>query len=60
MNSLGNDRSIRCVLHPYQQVGLNWLVLMHKLGLNMILGDEMVLCDINCTDLASYILPAYF
>ena len=60
MNSLGNDRSIRCVLHPYQQVGLNWLVLMHKLGLNMILGDEMVLFDFYCTYLYSHTLPAYF
>uniref|UniRef100_A0A914W740 SWI/SNF-related matrix-associated actin-dependent regulator of chromatin subfamily A containing DEAD/H box 1 homolog n=1 Tax=Plectus sambesii TaxID=2011161 RepID=A0A914W740_9BILA len=33
--------SKQCILHPYQQVGLNWLVLMHKLGLNTILGDEM-------------------
>lgn len=37
-----NCYNFRCVLHPYQQVGLNWLVLMHKLGLNAILGDEMV------------------
>ncbi|KHN88348.1 SWI/SNF-related matrix-associated actin-dependent regulator of chromatin subfamily A containing DEAD/H box 1 [Toxocara canis] len=28
-------------LHPYQQVGMNWLLMMHKLNLNAILGDEM-------------------
>uniref|UniRef100_A0A915BYH2 SWI/SNF-related matrix-associated actin-dependent regulator of chromatin subfamily A containing DEAD/H box 1 homolog n=1 Tax=Parascaris univalens TaxID=6257 RepID=A0A915BYH2_PARUN len=30
-----------CELHPYQQVGLNWLIMMHKLNLNAVLGDEM-------------------
>lgn len=30
-----------CTLHPYQQVGLNWLIMMHKLNINAILGDEM-------------------
>uniref|UniRef100_A0A0K0F8U7 Uncharacterized protein n=1 Tax=Strongyloides venezuelensis TaxID=75913 RepID=A0A0K0F8U7_STRVS len=30
-----------CVLHDYQQIGLNWLVQMHKLGYNAILADEM-------------------
>ncbi|VDD91189.1 unnamed protein product [Enterobius vermicularis] len=30
-----------CVLHEYQLLGLNWLIMMHKLKLNAILGDEM-------------------
>ncbi|VDL80704.1 unnamed protein product [Nippostrongylus brasiliensis] len=30
-----------CKLHEYQQVGLNWLVMMHEKGFNCILGDEM-------------------
>ncbi|KAI1721725.1 DEAD/DEAH box helicase domain-containing protein [Ditylenchus destructor] len=30
-----------CVLHPYQQIGLQWLIMMHKLGFNAILADEM-------------------
>ncbi|EFO23163.2 SNF2 family domain-containing protein [Loa loa] len=33
--------SEECELHPYQQIGLNWLVMMHKLKLNAILADEM-------------------
>lgn len=32
----------KCVMHPYQKVGLQWLIMMHKLGLNAILADEMV------------------
>merc|ERR1719383_834030 len=28
-------------LTPYQMIGLNWLVLMHKQSLNGILADEM-------------------
>uniref|UniRef100_A0A7I4YDG9 SWI/SNF-related matrix-associated actin-dependent regulator of chromatin subfamily A containing DEAD/H box 1 homolog n=1 Tax=Haemonchus contortus TaxID=6289 RepID=A0A7I4YDG9_HAECO len=31
----------KCSLHEYQQVGLNWLVMMHEKGFNCILGDEM-------------------
>ncbi|KJH44558.1 protein, SNF2 family [Dictyocaulus viviparus] len=31
----------RCQLHEYQNVGLNWLVMMHEKGFNCILGDEM-------------------
>uniref|UniRef100_A0A0R3RQJ2 SWI/SNF-related matrix-associated actin-dependent regulator of chromatin subfamily A containing DEAD/H box 1 homolog n=1 Tax=Elaeophora elaphi TaxID=1147741 RepID=A0A0R3RQJ2_9BILA len=30
-----------CELHPYQQIGMNWLMMMHKLKLNAILADEM-------------------
>ncbi|KAL3124144.1 hypothetical protein niasHT_004733 [Heterodera trifolii] len=30
-----------CSLHPYQQIGLNWLILMSRLGMNAILADEM-------------------
>uniref|UniRef100_A0A914C232 SWI/SNF-related matrix-associated actin-dependent regulator of chromatin subfamily A containing DEAD/H box 1 homolog n=1 Tax=Acrobeloides nanus TaxID=290746 RepID=A0A914C232_9BILA len=30
-----------CKLHTYQQVGLNWLIMMDKLNLNAILADEM-------------------
>ncbi|KAI1728823.1 DEAD/DEAH box helicase domain-containing protein [Ditylenchus destructor] len=30
-----------CILHPYQQIGLQWLIMMHKLGFNAILADEM-------------------
>uniref|UniRef100_A0A183BST6 Helicase ATP-binding domain-containing protein n=1 Tax=Globodera pallida TaxID=36090 RepID=A0A183BST6_GLOPA len=30
-----------CSLHPYQLVGLNWLILMSRLGMNAILADEM-------------------
>uniref|UniRef100_A0AAF5I0E1 SWI/SNF-related matrix-associated actin-dependent regulator of chromatin subfamily A containing DEAD/H box 1 n=1 Tax=Strongyloides stercoralis TaxID=6248 RepID=A0AAF5I0E1_STRER len=30
-----------CSLHDYQQIGLNWLIQMHKLGYNAILADEM-------------------
>ncbi|CAG9532386.1 unnamed protein product [Cercopithifilaria johnstoni] len=30
-----------CELHQYQQIGLNWLMMMHKLKLNAILADEM-------------------
>ncbi|VDM20281.1 unnamed protein product [Wuchereria bancrofti] len=33
--------SEECQLHPYQQIGLNWLMMMHKLKLNAILADEM-------------------
>uniref|UniRef100_A0A915Q019 SWI/SNF-related matrix-associated actin-dependent regulator of chromatin subfamily A containing DEAD/H box 1 homolog n=1 Tax=Setaria digitata TaxID=48799 RepID=A0A915Q019_9BILA len=33
--------SDECELHPYQQIGLNWLMMMHKLKLNAILADEM-------------------
>ncbi|OZC07880.1 hypothetical protein X798_05092 [Onchocerca flexuosa] len=33
--------SEECKLHPYQQIGLNWLMMMHKLKLNAILADEM-------------------
>lgn len=29
-------------LKPYQKIGLNWLALLHKHGLNGILADEMV------------------
>ncbi|KAM9579314.1 SWI/SNF-related matrix-associated actin-dependent regulator of chromatin subfamily A containing DEAD/H box 1 isoform 2-T2 [Guaruba guarouba] len=29
------------VLKPYQKIGLNWLALLHKHGLNGILADEM-------------------
>ncbi|VDO42079.1 unnamed protein product [Onchocerca flexuosa] len=35
--------SEECKLHPYQQIGLNWLMMMHKLKLNAILADEMVI-----------------
>uniref|UniRef100_A0A1I7XSL1 Helicase ATP-binding domain-containing protein n=1 Tax=Heterorhabditis bacteriophora TaxID=37862 RepID=A0A1I7XSL1_HETBA len=30
-----------CNLHEYQQIGLNWLIMMYKKGFNCILGDEM-------------------
>jgi len=30
-----------CKLHPYQRVGLQWLVMMSRLGLDAILADEM-------------------
>ena len=30
-----------CSLYPYQLDGLNWLISLHKTGLNGILGDEM-------------------
>ncbi|KAM3723134.1 putative regulator of chromatin subfamily A [Dirofilaria immitis] len=33
--------SEQCKLHSYQQIGLNWLMMMHKLKLNAILADEM-------------------
>ncbi|KAL4002659.1 SNF2 N-terminal domain family protein [Acanthocheilonema viteae] len=33
--------SEECQLHQYQQIGLNWLMMMHKLKLNAILADEM-------------------
>lgn len=29
-------------LKPYQKIGLNWLALLYKHGLNGILADEMV------------------
>ncbi|OCT99985.1 hypothetical protein XELAEV_180057674mg, partial [Xenopus laevis] len=29
------------VLKPYQKIGLNWLALLHKHNVNMILADEM-------------------
>lgn len=32
---------LRYSLHDYQQIGLNWLIMMHKLGLDAILADEM-------------------
>uniref|UniRef100_A0A0N4W466 Helicase ATP-binding domain-containing protein n=1 Tax=Haemonchus placei TaxID=6290 RepID=A0A0N4W466_HAEPC len=38
--ALLDDKSV-CSLHEYQQVGLNWLVMMHEKGFNCILGDEM-------------------
>lgn len=37
----------RCHLHQYQQIGLNWLMMMHKLKLNAILADEMVIVHIS-------------
>ncbi|KAK0423008.1 hypothetical protein QR680_007922 [Steinernema hermaphroditum] len=30
-----------CTLHPYQQIGLNWMMMMDRLGLSGILADEM-------------------
>lgn len=30
-----------CTLKQYQMIGLNWLLLMHKKGINAILADEM-------------------
>lgn len=33
--------SIRYSLHAYQQIGLNWLIMMHNMGLDAILADEM-------------------
>uniref|UniRef100_A0A915EP89 Uncharacterized protein n=1 Tax=Ditylenchus dipsaci TaxID=166011 RepID=A0A915EP89_9BILA len=35
------DELTKLELHPYQQVGLQWLIMMNKLSLNAILGDEM-------------------
>ena len=34
-------RSLRAQLRPYQQEGLNWLWLMHRLGLGACLADDM-------------------
>ncbi|CAB3403479.1 unnamed protein product [Caenorhabditis bovis] len=30
-----------CSLHDYQEIGVKWLMMMHKKDLNAILGDEM-------------------
>lgn len=38
----GNSLFTSLSLKPYQKVGLNWLALVHKHGLNGILADEMV------------------
>uniref|UniRef100_A0A0N4UIY2 SWI/SNF-related matrix-associated actin-dependent regulator of chromatin subfamily A containing DEAD/H box 1 homolog n=1 Tax=Dracunculus medinensis TaxID=318479 RepID=A0A0N4UIY2_DRAME len=35
------SKKIQCTIHPHQEIGLKWLVLMHKLNLNAILADEM-------------------
>uniref|UniRef100_A0AC35TSX2 Helicase ATP-binding domain-containing protein n=1 Tax=Rhabditophanes sp. KR3021 TaxID=114890 RepID=A0AC35TSX2_9BILA len=32
---------VDCKLHDYQKIGLNWLIQMHKLRYNSVLGDEM-------------------
>lgn len=40
--TFGNFLFTSLSLKPYQKVGLNWLALVHKHGLNGILADEMV------------------
>lgn len=46
VSNLKEHREPRCLnkklkLKPYQLVGLNYLVMMHKQNLNSILADEM-------------------
>lgn len=58
--------SVRFTLKPYQLIGLNWLLLLHKHELSGILADEMVrqpmedICEVVfCTVIICKVLSSY-